>query len=147
MKKAFHKWYTLITYLVVGGFTTLINIVSFWLLTVPIPVNYVIANTVAWVLSVLFAYVANKIIVFQSKTENKTETIREFVSFIGFRFVSYAMDLAVMILLISGLHMNETLSKILTNVVVLVANFIFSKWFIFRNAKEREAVGNGKTNS
>ncbi|MED4204486.1 GtrA family protein [Neobacillus mesonae] len=126
------NFYSIFMYVVMGGFTTLINIVTFWAFNDLLHLDYRIANTIAWVFSVLFAYVTNKRYVFKSNTPTFREMMVEFTSFVGFRFLSYLMDLGTMIVLVSGLAVNETISKILANFIVLVANYIFSKLFIFK---------------
>ncbi|HCX6194933.1 TPA: GtrA family protein, partial [Listeria monocytogenes] len=97
--------------------------------------DYRIANTIAWVASVLFAYFSNKKYVFDSYTPTWEDKAREVSSFFGFRFLTYIVDFLVMILLISGLGMNELWAKIWTNVIVLILNYVFSKWIIFRVRK------------
>lgn len=126
------NFYSIFMYVVMGGFTTLINIVTFWAFNDLLHLDYRIANTIAWVFSVLFAYVTNKRYVFKSNTPTFRAMMVEFTSFVGFRFLSYLMDLGTMIVLVSGLAVNETISKILANFIVLVANYIFSKLFIFK---------------
>ncbi|EAG9321527.1 cell wall teichoic acid glycosylation protein GtcA [Listeria monocytogenes] len=133
-------WYTdnihsILMYLIMGGFTTLINIVTFWVCTDLLNWDYRIANTIAWVASVLFAYFSNKKYVFDSYTPTWKDKTREVSSFFGFRFLTYIVDFLVMILLISGLGMNELWAKIWTNVIVLILNYVFSKWIIFRVRK------------
>ncbi|MBC1455699.1 cell wall teichoic acid glycosylation protein GtcA [Listeria welshimeri] len=133
-------WYTdsmhsILMYLIMGGFTTLINIVTFWLCTDLLNWDYRIANTIAWVASVLFAYFSNKKYVFESYTPTWKEKAREVSSFFGFRFLTYIVDFLVMILLISGLEINELWAKIWTNIIVLVLNYVFSKWIIFKVRK------------
>lgn len=126
------NFYSIFMYVVMGGFTTLINVVTFWAFNDLLHLDYRIANTIAWVFSVLFAYVTNKRYVFKSNTPTFRAMMVEFTSFVGFRFLSYLMDLGTMIVLVSGLAVNETISKILANFIVLVANYIFSKLFIFK---------------
>lgn len=133
-------WYTdeihsILMYLIMGGFTILINIVTFWLCTYVLNWDYRIANTIAWVASVLFAYFSNKKYVFESYTPTWKERAREVTSFFGFRFLTYLVDILVMILLIEVLSINELWAKIWTNVIVLVLNYVFSKWIIFKVKK------------
>lgn len=127
------KYRSVISYLVFGGLTTLINIVTFALLN-PI-MNYQVANIIAWFLSVLFAYVTNKIWVFSSKTQGFMALIKEMGSFFIFRGLSLAMDIFMMWLGISVLHANPVLTKIVDNIVVVIANYFFSKWYIFKSNK------------
>lgn len=124
--------YAILMYLVMGGITTVINIVSFWLCYSLMEINYSIATVIAWVLSVLFAYISNKLYVFESKNMSVNTLIREIVSFIGFRLLSLLMDLLVMYICVSIISINPLVAKVLANIVVLVVNYAFSKWFIFK---------------
>ncbi|QQE79061.1 GtrA family protein [Alicyclobacillus sp. SO9] len=145
MKRYFHinknsNFYSVIMYIIMGGFTTLVNFVVFWLFAAKLGIDYRIANTIAWVVAVLFAYVTNRTYVFKSHSKTKRQIAGELGSFVGFRFLSYLMDLGVMIVLISGFGVNESWSKIWTNVLVMIANYLFSKLFVFRKKStvERE---------
>lgn len=133
-------WYTdeihsILMYLIMGGFTTLINIVTFWICEAVLGWDYRVANTIAWVASVLFAYFSNKKYVFESYTPTWKDKVREASSFFGFRFLTYIVDILVMILLISVLSVDELWAKIWTNVIVLVLIYVFSKWIIFKVKK------------
>ncbi|EAE3482115.1 TPA: cell wall teichoic acid glycosylation protein GtcA, partial [Listeria monocytogenes] len=82
-------WYTdqvhsIFMYLIMGGFTTIINIVTFWLCTYILNWDYRIANTIAFIASVLFAYFSNKKFVFDSYTPTWKDRLREASSFFGF---------------------------------------------------------------
>ncbi|EJN55168.1 Teichoic acid glycosylation protein [Loigolactobacillus coryniformis subsp. coryniformis CECT 5711] len=127
------KYRSVISYLVFGGLTTLINIVAFTLLNSVM--NYQVANIIAWFLSVLFAYVTNKIWVFSSKTQGFTALVKEMGSFFIFRGLSLIMDIFMMWLGISILHANPVLTKIVDNIVVVIANYFFSKLYIFKSNK------------
>lgn len=134
-------WYTenlhsIMMYLVMGGITTLINIVSFWFFASFLNWDYRIANTIAWILSVLFAYLSNKKYVFESYTPTWKDKLCEATSFFGFRFLTYLVDMLMMVVFISMLNVNETWSKIWVNVIVLVLNYVFSKWVIFKIQKK-----------
>ncbi|EAF0386945.1 cell wall teichoic acid glycosylation protein GtcA [Listeria monocytogenes] len=133
-------WYTdqvhsIFMYLIMGGFTTIINIVTFWLCTYILNWDYRIANTIAFIASVLFAYFSNKKFVFDSYTPTWKDRLREASSFFCFRCLTYIIDILVMILLISYLSVDELWAKIWTNIIVLVLNYVFSKWIIFKVQK------------
>ncbi|MEC3795997.1 hypothetical protein A6g_06925 [Bacillus velezensis] len=123
-------------YIIMGIFTTIVNIVSFYFLTSAFEMDYKAATVAAWVLSVLFAYVTNKLYVFQQKTAGIRSLMKELTAFFSVRVLSLAIDLAMMILLVSQFHMNETLAKIGDNVIIVVVNYAASKWIVFRKAKE-----------
>ncbi len=127
----YHKYKEGLLYLFFGGCTTLVNILAFALFRL-IHIGTYISNGLAWVLAVLFAFVTNKIFVFESKGKSKKETFKEGVSFFGFRVLSLVIDMGIMYLLIDILSWNELLSKVISNIVVIILNYIFSKVFIFK---------------
>ncbi|MFR3685575.1 MAG: GtrA family protein [Enterococcus sp.] len=131
-------------YLFFGGLTTVVNIITFTLSYQMFHLNWPISNTISWIFSVLFAFVTNKVWVFQSKSENFKELTWEFSKFIFARVVSFGMDMACMYLFIDMLHTGNLVAKIITQIVVVVANYIFSKVFIF---KKVEIIEDEKTNS
>lgn len=120
----------LISYLFFGVCTTAVNYIVFFVLKQWI--DYRIANAVAWLVSVLFAYVTNKIWVFESHTHNITDILREFTTFIGSRVVSGLFDMGFLILAVEWMGMNEWMAKLIDGVVVVVLNYIFSKLLVFR---------------
>lgn len=127
----FNKFREVLMYLVFGVFTTVINILSFYILR-KLSVEVYISNIIAWILSVLFAFITNKLFVFESKVKSKKENIKELISFFGFRILSLGFDMGSMFLLIDILHVGEMISKVLANVLVIILNYIFSKLFIFK---------------
>lgn len=127
----YNKYSEILWYLFFGGLTTLINIVSFFVLRL-LDVNIYVSNIMAWVLAVLFAFITNKFFVFNSKGKSKKENVRELVSFFGFRVLSLGIDMGVMYVLINLLSSGELLAKVIANIVVIIANYIFSKVFIFK---------------
>lgn len=123
----FHKYYQILSYLFFGGCTTLVNILVFYLFC-KIGIHTYISNGLAWFFSVLFAFIVNKIIVFES---NKKST-KEILSFFTFRVISLLIDMGIMYLLIDIMSTSKWWAKIITNVIVIIANYIFSKLFIFK---------------
>lgn len=143
MKKLLSKdWRSILMYLIMGGWTTVVNIAVYWFCEEMLHLDYRISTTIAWLFAVVFAFFVNKHYVFKSVTNNWRDRFAEMGSFFGFRVLSFFMDLGTMMVLVGLLSMNGTLSKILANVIVLVANYIFSKKFIFkdRNAPIVEKV-------
>ncbi|PRS02152.1 hypothetical protein C6W24_05860 [Bacillus atrophaeus] len=123
-------------YIIMGIFTTAVNISSFYILVEILNTDYKTATVIAWILSVLFAYITNKIYVFQQKTSDMRSLLRELTAFFSVRLLSLGIDLGMMILLVSQFHTNETLAKILDNVVIVVVNYIASKWLVFKKTTE-----------
>ncbi len=130
MKKIeLQKYREVIMYLIFGVLTTLVNIVSFFLLSDILKINWMPSNVASWIISVLFAYFTNKKYVFDSKNK---KIIKEFISFVLFRVLSLAIDMATMYLLIDILTVDTMISKIISNVIVVISNYIFSKFIIFK---------------
>ncbi|MED4785566.1 GtrA family protein [Bacillus atrophaeus] len=123
-------------YIIMGIFTTAVNISSFYILVEILDTDYKTATVIAWILSVLFAYITNKIYVFQQKTSGMRSLMRELTAFFSVRLLSLGIDLGMMILLVSQFHTNETLAKILDNIVIVVVNYIASKWLVFKKTTE-----------
>lgn len=133
VKELLIKYKEIISYLVFGVLTTLVNILCYEGCTKLFQIDYLISTIIAWIVSVLFAYITNKIYVFESKTNNLKEIVKEITSFIGFRVLSGIIDIAFMYITVDVLDLNDSLMKITSNVVVVILNYIFSKIFIFKN--------------
>lgn len=122
-------------YLLFGILTTLVNIVTFAVFNKWLGMDYKLATTIAWVFSVIFAFITNKLFVFQSKCLNVLSVLREFTSFIFFRGLSYLLDIGMMIVLIELLKADSLIAKITANVLVVIFNYFASKYVIFKTSK------------
>jgi len=125
------KYKEVILYLVFGGLTTVINIVSYAVCARFFKLDTVASTSVAWVVSVIFAYVTNKIFVFESRTDTFALLVKECVSFFGCRLATGIMDVAIMYVSVDVLGFNDIFMKIFSNILVVIANYLFSKLFIF----------------
>ena len=137
MKKLFSiikKYEEIIRYLIIGVLTTVVSLVTYYLCVLAFlnPNNGLelqVANIISWIVSVAFAYVTNRIFVFRSKSKN---IVKEIVSFTGSRIVTLFMDMAIMFIFVTLLKGNDKLFKLLSQFVVIVANYIFSKLIVFK---------------
>ena len=120
-----------ISYLIFGVITTGINIGIYKLCTT-VHIVYWLSTIIAWVIALIFAFVTNKIFVFESKNMQSALVFKEAVSFVGARLVSGLCDLGFMIFAVEIIHMNDFIAKIITNVFVVVINYLFSKLVIFK---------------
>lgn len=120
-----------IKYIIFGVGTTLINIISFMGLGY-LGLDYRISNIIAWILSVIFAFYTNKKYVFNSKSTEIKVLKKELVTFISARLFSLIVDMGLMILLINFMNINELFSKISVNVIIIIINYILSKFCIFK---------------
>lgn len=120
-----------ISYLIFGVLTTLVDLVIYqaflWL-----DVHYLIAQGIAWVGAVAFAFVTNKLFVFESRSFCRSVLLRELISFVSARVISGVISTALLAFLVEGLSLSEMVAKLCTSVFVVIANYIFSKLFIFK---------------
>ncbi|MCI8569336.1 MAG: hypothetical protein HFJ11_05105 [Bacilli bacterium] len=127
----FNKYREALLYLFFGGCTTLVNIVAFYIVR-KFGVSTYITNIIAWFLSVVFAFITNKLFVFESKNTSFKDSFKECFSFFLFRVISLVFDMGIMYLLIDLLNINEMVSKVFSNIFVIIINYVFSKLFIFK---------------
>ena len=128
-----------ISYLIFGVLTTIINIVVFWFAERELAfimsedAASLVGNVIAWVISVAFAFVTNKLFVFESKSMAFKVVMAELTGFVIARLLSLAFDEGFMFVAIVLLSMNSLLAKIISNVFVVIINYVLSKFFIFKN--------------
>lgn len=127
----FNKYREALLYLFFGGCTTLVNIVAFYIIR-KFGVSTYITNIIAWFLSVVFAFITNKLFVFESKNTSFKDSFKECFSFFLFRVISLVFDMGIMYLFIDLLNINEMVSKVFSNIFVIIINYVFSKLFIFK---------------
>lgn len=121
-------------YLIVGLLTTVVSLVTYFaatrtILNPEVELELQLANIISWVAAVSFAYVTNRIFVFKSKEKN---IIGELSKFIGSRVASLIMDMLIMLVIVSLMGMSDIVGKIVSQVVVTIANYILSKLLVFK---------------
>lgn len=126
------KYKEVILYLVFGGLTTLTNIGAYALFARVFHMNLMAANGLALALSILFAYVTNKLFVFESKTDSWGAVLQEFASFMACRLATAVLDMFLMYITVSVAGLYDLLMKAIVNIIVIVLNFVFSKLIIFK---------------
>lgn len=127
--KTFNRYNEIIRYIIVGVLTTLISISTYALFARLIGFNYLVSSIISWIFAILFAYFSNKIFVFKSNNRILTELI----NFVGYRVLSLFIDILIMFILVEILKIDDLVSKVLVQFIVLALNYIFSKIFIFKN--------------
>lgn len=126
------KYRESIMYLVFGGLTVGVNIATYIGLTRIIELNYMVANIIAWIVAVIFAYITNKFFVFESNNTDLKFLIKEFTSFVSCRLLSGVMEMVLMYVMIDMMGINDFITKIFTNILVIVLNYVLSKVIIFK---------------
>lgn len=138
MKKVvslYKKYEELINYLIVGVLTTLVSLLTYYILvfTVLNPENALelqIANIISWICSVAFAYITNRIFVFKSKAK---KVFKEMISFVNSRILTLLLDMGTMFLMVTCIGINDKISKLIVQIIVIVLNYVFSKIFVFKS--------------
>ncbi len=131
IRKLIHQYRELLSYLVFGVLTTVVNYVVY-LLAAPFFETATVPTAIAWIFAVVFAYVTNRKYVFRSKASGTAAVAREAAAFFGARLLSGILDVAFMWLTADLLHWNDKIMKLVSNVFVMIFNYVASKLVIFR---------------
>jgi len=132
LKKLIGKYRDMILYIFFGGCTTLINILVYFVCARAFSMGTAAANIAAWVLSVLFAYATNRTWVFHSTERSFSGILREMAGFFASRAATGALDIGVMYLSVDIMHFPDMAMKIISNIVVIVLNYVLSRLLVFR---------------
>ena len=142
IKELYVKYKEIINYLIFGVLTTLVNLITKYILlfTILNPTNgfqLQIAIIISWIVAVIFAYFTNRRFVFESKNENK---LKEFISFVVARIATLLLEMFIMWFFVTLLKLNSDLYVVIftlvAQVAVVIGNYIFSKLFVFRKDKK-----------
>ena len=119
-------------YLIFGGLTTLVSMLSFWLAYNVLGIHELIANVVSWICAVTFAYLTNARWVFESQAVTGQERLREAVSFYTGRLATLGLEELLILVFATWLGFNGLLVKLVAQVVVVILNYVISKLFVFK---------------
>ncbi|MDF2473595.1 MAG: GtrA family protein [Anaerocolumna sp.] len=122
-----------ITYLMAGVLTTVVNFIAYYLFCNVMKIENLIANVIAWILAVAFAYIINNSWVFQSQKQNRKKELDKIMKFIGARVFSLIIEEIGLWIMVDYLHWNNMLVKTFLAVFVVAINYVFSKLYIFNN--------------
>lgn len=131
-----------VLYLIFGVLTTLVDWLVYPLLRY-LGHSVAVSSTGSWAAAVLFAFITNKLFVFQSFTFRPRLFLKELVSFVSCRIVSGVITIFLMVILVDVLGFHEWLGKVGVSAMSLVLNYIFSKLFIFKKTNQRSEELNG----
>ena len=137
MKDLMKKYGEIIRYLIIGVLTTVISLITYYGLTYTIlnpdkAFELQLANIISWIISVTFAYFTNKQFVFQKKDKYN---FKEMLSFYLSRISTLLIDMLLMYIFVSVLKFNDKIVKILVQIIVIILNYIFSKFFVFKKSR------------
>ena len=125
-------------YLIFGALTTIVNIISYTIFAKLIlkgikseSLRVNISEIIAFIIAVIFAYITNKLYVFESKTDGKKQLLKEITSFFSCRIFTEIISILMMNMSV-WFSINDVFMKIVSNIVVIIVNFVFSKILIFK---------------
>ncbi len=138
IKGLYCKYEEIIVYLIVGVLNTLVSWAAWFLceatiLDAQVPWQNVVLSLIGWVVGVVFGYFMNRKYVFKSK---EPDMLKEFLQFSGGRVSTGLLDPALMVLMVNILRINEYFSKIFVSALVMVGNYVISKFFVFKKKEK-----------
>ena len=131
LKALIQKHKAILLYLLFGGLTTVVNFAVYWPLYYFLEMPAAASNAIAWGAAVLFAFVTNKPFVFRSNDWSGKVIAPEFLKFVGCRVISGAIETLFIGLTVDLLTWNGLLMKIIVSIIVIILNYIASKWLVF----------------
>ena len=126
----------LVLYLVCGVATTVVNYIIYFAGTKWLSIDYLASNVAACVISVISAFLLNKVLVFVSHDWEIKTLVRQIIQFVSARVFSLVVETAMLWGFVQLLGFDDSIIKIVAGIVVIILNYIFSKWIIFK--KERK---------
>lgn len=150
IKEALKKYKEPILYVLFGGLTTVVNFVVFYLMNRAAGEElYLVNNVIAWLAAVLFAYITNKLWVFESKSLAAKTVLKELAEFFSARIFSLGIEEGGLWLFVDQLGFDsfsfsilgfeitgKLIAKFVLAVIVVILNYFFSKFIIFRKSKK-----------
>lgn len=136
LKERIKKYYDILAYLFFGVLTTAVNYVVYLPCYNLLGLPGAVSNVIAWVVSVVFAFLTNKPFVFQSHDWSAKTVLPELGKFVSCRVGSGLIETGVLFLTVDLLCWNGNIWKLVTSVLVVILNYVGSKLLVFRNGKE-----------
>lgn len=132
LKPWYKKHKEVLLYLFFGGLVVLLNLALFWLFTARFGWGTLFANVIDWFFCVLFQFVTNKTWVFGAATHSVKRFWAQMAGFFGGRLLTLGVEELMLFVFIDRLLWNRILVKLIAQIVVIVSNYIISKFFVFK---------------
>lgn len=127
-------------YLVVGGLTTVVSFIAFWIAFYPLGFNDTVSTVIKNIAGIAFAYIPNRIWVFDSKNKTASAVSKESVLFFVTRIAVMLIDMVFMAFLpalLSFLPYSSMIATVISSVLCLIINYIASKIYIFTSKEKK----------
>ena len=132
IRSLLEKYWDIITYLIFGVLTTVVNYMVYLPAYNLLGLSASVSNVLSWIVAVAFAFLTNKPFVFKSHDWSKKTVIPELTKFVSCRIASGAMETVILLITVDMLGWNGNIWKLLTQVLVVILNYVFSKLIVFR---------------
>ena len=123
-------------YLFFGGAAFFMNILLFIAIDKIFGIDALINNAVCWVICVIFQYFTNKIWVFEYKSENFSELLRQIISFFSGRIFTLFVEEVIIGIFITWLKFDTLSVKLSAEIIVIILNYVISKMIIFKKRQD-----------
>ena len=132
IRNIIERYRDILSYLFFGVLTTVVNYLVYLPCYNLLSIRASVSNVIAWVVAVAFAYLTNKPWVFKSHDWSRQTVIPELTKFVGCRIGSGALETGIIFLTVDLLCWNGNVMKLVTSVLVVILNYIGSKFLVFR---------------
>ena len=132
IKALIEKYWDILSYLFFGGLTTVVNYIVYLPCYNYLGISAAVSNVIAWVVAVVFAYLTNKPFVFRSYDWSWQTVGPELTKFVGCRIGSGLLETAIIFITVDCMHFDGNIWKLITSVLVVVLNYVASKWLVFK---------------
>ena len=140
VRQAIQNHRDIAAYLLFGFLTTLVNVVAYWVCAHTFHFPTTQSAAIAWLVAVVFAYLTNRKLVFHSKAKKKKDVLIEVAAFFVCRLLTGLLDIVIMHVFVDKYGHPDIIVKIISNIVVIIANYILSKLVIFRKDDGRDTI-------
>lgn len=128
----YKKYKEMLLYLFFGGLSFIVSISTYAGFNVGMGINELVANVLSWIITVLFAFLTNRVWVFQSPTNGVSEFMKQMFAFYSGRVITLIIEEVILLVFITWLGFNSMVIKVIAQVIVILLNYVISKLVIFK---------------
>lgn len=128
----YKKYREILLYLFFGGLTFIISVTTYAFFDVTCKLNELLANVFSWMIAVLFAYITNRYYVFKALDTDIKMVLRQMWDFFRARILTLLLEELIIYIFITCMHYNNILIKVIAQIIVILTNYILSKWYVFK---------------
>lgn len=122
----------MLLYLFFGGLSFIVSVATYAFFNMSLGLSVLLANVLSWIITVMFAFLTNRVWVFEAPTKTLKDFTAQMISFYSGRIVTLVIEEAILVLFIDMLGFGSIAVKIVAQIVVILLNYVISKVFIFK---------------